>query len=144
MAKQGTASSMNTPDDWRFLADRDLTIAIHLAENMRPIPAEHIAFLCQQSVEKFLKGILVILGDEPPYTHDLPELCKLIEKHRPSFVNISSLCTVITQFSVQPRYDRGLSLSEEDMQIVLAHTKTIKEFLQKEIPELFNTQEEES
>ena len=91
MVEQRTNSPTNTPDDWRFLADRDLAIAVHLAENMRPIPAEHIAFLCQQAVEKFLKGILVILGDEPPYTHDLPELCKLIEKHRSSFVSISSL-----------------------------------------------------
>ena len=46
-------------------------------------------------------------------------------------------CAVITQFSVQPRYDFGLSLSEDDMRLVLVHTKTIKEFLQKEIPELF-------
>jgi hypothetical protein len=31
----------------------------------------------------------------------------------------------------------GISLSEADMRLVLAHTKTIKGFLQKEIPELF-------
>jgi hypothetical protein len=30
-----------------------------------------------------------------------------------------------------------MSLSEEDMRLVLTHTKTIKDFLQKEIPELF-------
>jgi hypothetical protein len=30
-----------------------------------------------------------------------------------------------------------MSLSEDDMRLVLAHTKTIKDFLQKEIPELF-------
>ena len=88
-------------------------------------------------MEKYLKGVLVILGEEPPYTHDLPELCKIAEKHRPSFAGISSQCSVITHFSVQPRYDRGLSLSEDDMRLVLAHTRTIKDFLQKEIPELF-------
>ena len=84
-----------------------------------------------------LKCALVIFGEEPPYTHDLAELCKLAEKYRPSFVSISSLCTIITQFSIQPRYDRGLSLSEKDMSLVLQHTRTIKEFPQKEIPELF-------
>jgi hypothetical protein len=36
-----------------------------------------------------------------------------------------------------PHYDRGLSLSEADMGTVFNHTKTIRDFLQKEIPELF-------
>jgi HEPN domain-containing protein len=132
MAKQS-----NTPGEWRFLVERDLSIAEHLSVNMTPTPTEVVAFFCQQTAEKYLKGALVILGEEPPYTHDLDELCQLAEKHRPSFVSISSLCTIITQFSVQPRYDFGLSLSEEDMRLVLSHTKTTKEFLQKELPELF-------
>ncbi|MDR1869499.1 MAG: HEPN domain-containing protein [Treponema sp.] len=127
----------NTPKDWRLLAERDMAIADHLAATMRPVPSEAIAFHCQQASEKYLKGALVILGEEPPYTHDLDELCSMAERHRPSFVSISSLCTVITHFSVQPRYDMGLSLSEEDMRLVLSHTKTIKDFLLKEIPELF-------
>ena len=131
------AKQTNTPDDWRFLADRDLSVAVHLAENMRPVPTEAIAFHCQQAAEKYLKGALVILGEEPPYTHDLDELCRLAEKHRPSFTGISTMCTIITHFSVQPRYDRGISLSESDMQTVLAHTHTVKEFLLKEIPDLF-------
>ncbi|GHU76664.1 hypothetical protein FACS189461_4490 [Spirochaetia bacterium] len=31
----------------------------------------------------------------------------------------------------------GLDISEADMRLVLAHTRTIKDFLAKEIPELF-------
>jgi len=131
------AKKTNSPEDWRILADRDMSVAEHLAANMIPIPTEIIAFLCQQAVEKYLKGTLVILGVEPPYIHDLDDLCLLAEKQKPSFVNISSLCTIITQFAIQPRYDRGLDLSETDMNLVLEHTKTIKSFLQKEIPELF-------
>ena len=127
----------NAPRDWRLLADDDLAIAEHITANMNPIPTAGAAFHCQQAVEKYLKGALTILGEEPPFTHDLPELCKLIEKHRPSFVSISSLCTIITQFSVQPRYDHGLSLSDDDMRLILSHTRTIKEFLLKEAPELF-------
>jgi HEPN domain-containing protein len=97
----------NTPEDWRFLAERDMTVADHLANTMSPIPTEIIAFFCQQTVEKYLKGVLTILGEEPPYIHDLDDLCSLVEKHRPSFVHIASLCTIITQSSSQPRYDRG-------------------------------------
>ena len=127
----------NTPKNWRLLAERDMSVAEYLAANMRPLPAEAVAFHCQQAVEKYLKGALVILGEEPPYTHDLDELCSIAEKHRPSFVSISSLCTIVTQFSIQPRYDLGLSLSEDDMHLVLSHTKSIKDFLQNEILELF-------
>jgi hypothetical protein len=131
------AKQTNTPKDWRLLAERDMSVSDYLAVNMRPVPTEIIAFHCQQAVEKYLKGALVILGEEPPYIHDLDRLCKLTEKHRPSFVSISSPCAIINYFSVQPRYDLGISLSEDDMRLVLAHTKTIRDFLQKEIPELF-------
>ncbi|MCL2092667.1 MAG: HEPN domain-containing protein [Treponema sp.] len=134
----------NSPEDWVFLADRDLNVANHLAATMHPSPTEIIAFHCQQAVEKYLKGALVIFNEEPPYIHDLDILCSMALKHRASFVSISTLCVTIKYFAVQPRYDRGLSLSEEDMKIVLAHTKTIKEFLQKELPELFQVQEEQS
>jgi HEPN domain-containing protein len=135
------AKQTNTPKEWRLLAERDWAIAEHLSVNMSPVPTEVVAFFCQQTTEKYLKGALVIMGEEPPYTHDLPELCKLAEKPHPSFADISSLCSIITQFSVQPRYDLGLSLSEEDMQLVLAHTKTIREFLQNEIPEFFQDED---
>ena len=46
-------------------------------------------------------------------------------------------CTVITHFAVQPRYDRGLDISEADMRLVIQHARTIKDFLTAEIPELF-------
>ena len=127
----------NAPRDWRILAERDLNVAEHLANNMRPIPTEIIAYHCQQAVEKYLKGTLAVFDDDPPYTHELDELCSMVVRHNSSFAGISSLCTIITQFSIQPRYDLGLSLSEDDMHMVLAHTHTIKEFLQKEMPDLF-------
>jgi HEPN domain-containing protein len=133
------AKQTNTPEDWRVLADRDMTVAEHLANSMVPMPTEIIAFHCQQAAEKYLKGALTVLGEDPPYIHDLDDLCTIAKKHRPSFASIASLCTIITHFSTQPRYDRAVDLSEEDIRLVLAHTKTVRGFLQKEIPELFQT-----
>ena len=127
----------NTPGEWRILAERDINVADYLADNMRPIPTEIVAFHCQQAVEKYLKGVLVILGEDPPYIHDLNKLNMFAEKHHPLFVSIRSPCAVITHFAIQPRYDLGLSLSDDDMRLVLAHTHSIKECLQKEIPQLF-------
>jgi HEPN domain-containing protein len=116
-----------------------MAVADHLAANMYPVPTAIIAFHCQQWVEKYLKGVLVFLGEEPPYIHDLNKLLKLVVKHRPSFGTIVSLCTVITHFAVQPRYDKGLDITEADMLIVLHHARAIRDFLQKEVPELFLT-----
>jgi len=131
------AKQTNTRKEWRRLAERDLAVAEHLVANMYPAPAEIIAYHCQQAAEKYLKGALVTLGITPPYTHDLDELCSLAEANRPAFSAISSQCTVITQFAVQPRYDLGLSLSDADMHLVIQYTRKIKDFLQKEIHELF-------
>ena len=130
-------SQTNTPLDWRLLAEDDWAVAEYLAANMRPTPTQHIAFNCQQAAEKYLKGAIALLGVEPPYTHDLEKLCSIIEKQRPSFVAIFTSCTIVTQFSVQPRYDRGLSISDDDMKLVLTHTKIIRDFLKKEFLELF-------
>ncbi|GHV76074.1 hypothetical protein AGMMS49942_08950 [Spirochaetia bacterium] len=131
------AKQTNSIEGWCGLAERDLSVAEHLIATMFPLPTQIITFHCQQAAEKYLKGALVFLKEEPPYTHDLAELRKLAEKHHPSLVSISYSCSIITQFSVQPRYDWGLDISEADMRLVLAHTKTIKDFLAKEIPELF-------
>jgi HEPN domain-containing protein len=133
------AKQTNSVADWRDLADRDMAVAEHLAVNMHPVPTAIIAFLCQQATEKYLKGALVVFGEEPPYIHDLEELCARAKKHRPSFGTIFTLCSVITHFAVLPRYDKGLDLSEADMRIVLHHARSIRDFLQKEVPELFLT-----
>ena len=135
------AEQTNTAEDWRLLAEDDLTVAEYLNANMRPIPTPHIAFLCQQAAEKYLKGALVILGVEPPYTHDLILLYNLSEKLRSSYVSIFSSCSIVTQFSVQTRYDRGLCISDDDIRLVIAHTKIIRDFLQKEIPEMFKAED---
>lgn len=127
----------NTYNEWRILAERDLAVADHLATNMHPFPNEIIAYHCQQAAEKYLKGALVILGETPPYTHDLDALCMLAEKHRPNFSDISTHCTTITQFSIQPRYDLGLSLADTDMRLVLRYAHEVKAFLENEIPQLF-------
>ena len=65
------AKQTNTSREWRLLAERDMSVANYLAANMRPVPAEAIVFHCQQAAEKYLKGVLVIVGEDPPYIHDL-------------------------------------------------------------------------
>jgi len=126
----------NAPEEWRLLAERDMAAAEYLA-GMYPPLNEIIAYHCQQAAEKYLKGVLVTFGEEPPYIHNLDELCISAEKYRPSFSAILSFCTKISQFAVQPRYDFGMSLSDTDMRLVLDYTRKIRAFLEKEVPEMF-------
>ncbi len=126
----------NAPKEWRILAERDMAAAEYLAKMYPPLN-EIIAYHCQQATEKYLKGVLVTLGEEPPYTHNLDELCVSAEKYRPSLSAILSFCTKISQFAVQPRYDFGISLSDMDMRLVLEYARKIKAFLEKEVPEMF-------
>jgi HEPN domain-containing protein len=131
------SNQTNTPQEWLALAERDFNVAEYLASNMRPIPTEIICFHCQQAVEKYLKGVITLQGEEPPYTHDLALLCKLCEKHSTEFSKISASCSIITQFGVQPRYDNAMNITESDMNSVLRYVNMIKDFLKKEMPQLF-------
>jgi HEPN domain-containing protein len=102
----------NKTAGWVFFANQDMVAAKALIEYVESTGAEitgEIAFLCQQAIEKFLKGYLVEHGKEPRKIHDLLALYsevksisdwnldeKLLEK-------ISDLYTVI-------RYPRNISL----------------------------------
>lgn len=86
------AKQTNSVEDWRILAERDLSVADHLVITMIPMPTQIITFHCQQAAEKYLKGALVFLKEEPPYTHDLDELCSIAEKHRPQPIGIYRSC----------------------------------------------------
>lgn len=59
----------NHSQSWLEKAYQDLYSAECLMEH-HPAPYEVICFQCQQAVEKSLKCILTLHGEEPPKTHD--------------------------------------------------------------------------
>ncbi len=131
------AKKTNIPREWRLLAEEDMEM-VSLAVNRNPPLNEPAVFHCQQAVEKYLKGVLVVLGEEPPHTHDLTKLRLLAEKHRPAFSAISASCSILSRYSVIPRYDFDLrNTSDADMSLILQHIQEIKTFLEQEVPELF-------
>jgi len=66
-----------------------------------------------------------------------PKDWRLLAERDMSIADHLSVNMTPIPISVQPRYDLGMSLTVEDMRLVLMHTKTIRDFLQKEIPGLF-------
>lgn len=62
---------------WHKLAQDDLKVAVLSSDNGIYLQA---AFHCQQAIEKSIKGLIIYLLDtEPPYTHDLIRLYKILE-----------------------------------------------------------------
>ena len=114
--------------EWFRFADRDLNSAEYLF-TMHPQPYEIICYLCQQSVEKHLKGYLIFKGiTEPPKIHNLETLNDLCKEYDELFEANSKLCSILTPYGVQPRYPNEIHIEEHHMQKALEYAKQIKDF----------------
>ena len=85
------------------IARRDL----HAAKGMIDASVFHEAvwgFQVQQVVEKALKAWLYLLDQDPPFTHDLVALYKLLERIQVDITPYRELAR-FTDFAVQIRYD---------------------------------------
>src|SRR5215210_1205652 len=80
--------TVDDPLAWRGFADGDLRTARILSEREDAGSFAHvITFHAHQSAEKYLKGLLVANGEEPPRVHALPELLRLAIMHAPDLDN---------------------------------------------------------
>ncbi|MDR1453222.1 MAG: HEPN domain-containing protein [Candidatus Margulisbacteria bacterium] len=120
--------------EWLRFAEMDLSSAEFLLRH-RPLPKEIICFHCQQSVEKLLKGILIINNTEAPRTHDLRELFSQIKDFVPNNNLIKSACIELDQYSVQPRHPEEIHITEEDVHSAVKQAKKVLEFLKSLFPD---------
>jgi len=116
---------------WFSLAEQDLNIAKNSAITMHPIPVERICNLCQQSVEKDLKGYLLLNDVEFPKTHDLSVILAIFANINPEFAKFRKQCVYLTKFAVMPRYPNQLQITEDDATAAIRFAEEIKEFCQK-------------
>lgn len=63
--------------EWVTKAENDLRNAVHTLEMGHECPTDTVCFHAQQSIEKYLKALLVIEGVDFPRTHELAELAAL-------------------------------------------------------------------
>jgi len=63
-----------------------------------------ICFQCQQTVEKYLKGFLVLHTKKVPRIHDLPELVKICSKINKEFSKFLEKASILSQFYIITRY----------------------------------------
>jgi HEPN domain-containing protein len=119
--------------EWLRFAENDLGNGEYLLDR-KPLPVELICFLCQQSAEKGLKGLLVLGKIIPPKTHDLEKLYALCEPAAQNIKTIWSQCNVLNQYSVQPRYPHEENITQEDADEAIKSARTILAFVKKFYP----------
>ena len=74
---------------WQSYAEDDLRTAEFLLKNKRPVV--HTIFHCHESLEKYLKAVIIYQKKAFPYTHDLEILlsvCTMEEKDELALSNI--------------------------------------------------------
>lgn len=94
---------------WFEKAEHDLLSAERLIE-IKPSILDTACFHCQQTVEKYLKGLLVANGIEPEHTHHIPSLLKACSEIDPVFASIDAKS--LDNFSVIVRYPHNAELPE--------------------------------
>jgi HEPN domain-containing protein len=92
--------------EWFARAEREIETAQLLYDLQGHVDA--VAYHMQQTIEKYLKGYLVLNGKEPPWIHELDSLLKKVKKFSPDLYQpFIELCEKATKFYVEGRYPPG-------------------------------------
>lgn len=86
-----------------------------------------IAFACQQSIEKSIKGFLSFHNSRFPKTHDLQTLSKQALEIEPNLKSLSIDVKRITEFAVTYRYpDAALDpITQKELKATLVQAQTV-------------------
>jgi HEPN domain-containing protein len=107
---------------WKTISEDDLRMAQLAHTNGMFL---HAAYNCQQAVEKILKGyILLFTNQDPPYTHDLVRLYRVVPQVTISLGFAESVYANLTAFYLGTRYP-----SHRDGIAKNLSSKTVEEYL---------------
>jgi len=113
---------------WIEKADHDLGTAILTFKHI-PEFRDTIAFHCQQSVEKYLKGYLFFLEIEFRRYHDLIYLAELICQKDPINNELIIKLTELEDYAVEIRYpDAEIELTDEEIQNAISISKEVRSY----------------
>ena len=90
-----------SPREWLAYAKSDLTIARAKTEGVLP---EMGCFHAQQAAEKSIKAVLILLGVDFPYTHDIAHLATLVDRSEVDYAKPLEDAIELTQYAVLARY----------------------------------------
>jgi HEPN domain-containing protein len=114
---------------WIEKADHDLGTA-QVTYLYIPKYRDTIAFHCQQSVEKYLKGYLYFLDIPFKRTHSLNYSLSLLSQQVEISDELFDIATVLEDFAVEIRYpDTTIDLSDDDILQAFKIAKIFRDFV---------------
>jgi len=87
----------------------------------------------QQAGEKLLKAFLALFLDEPPWTHNLGELCKNCMDYDVAFETVLDDASDLTGFATRTRYPGDESFDTQDAEEAIEKAGRIFMFVQARI-----------
>ena len=123
-------------NQWFEIAADDLEVANGCLHKYHPPKLAIACYHSQQAAEKSLKGFLTYCDIEPPYIHDLAELCKMCIEHDTSFAEILDLCNEINPYSVITRYPKEKKITEYMAKNAIDQAQKVHGFCLAKVPEL--------
>ena len=119
--------------EWFQLADEDFKYAedtFRETENYRMI-----CFVCQQVVEKYLKGYLQFKNIYFPKIHNLVALLSLANQAYKNFLDFENNCKILDKYYIETRYPGGaLDIFEKQRaQEAINLTQEIIDFIKQKI-----------
>lgn len=107
-------------------AENDLKAALKLANELNAITCFH----CQQSAEKYIKGLLLFLQIDFKKSHDLVYLLELLSLEIPD--DIFDASDYLNEYAVETRYPGDYEeITNNEATKAIGHTKLIKQFILK-------------
>jgi HEPN domain-containing protein len=114
---------------WIEKADHDLGTA-QVTFLYIPKYRDTIAFHCQQSVEKYLKGYLFFLDIKFEKKNSLNYLLSLVSKIDAISNELFDIASELEDFAIEIRYpDTTIDLSDDDLQQAFKIAKIFREFV---------------
>ena len=112
--------------EWFNFAEKDLKAAEKLFKDFNNI----VCFHCQQSSEKYIKGLLVLLQIDFKKSHNLSYLLELLTQDIPDDIMLAA--EFLNEYAVEARYPGDFAtISDKEAQKALNFAKTIKKYIIK-------------
>ncbi len=137
---------MQNSNDYLILAERDFKICI-LSE--KEFPADYAvsaaAYHIQQAIEKSLKGLILIYGETPEFTHNIAKLRVCSERLGIKIPEeLEDISDMLTAWESTTRYDPFIDFSEKKYSKAKKIYTELSELLRQEIASVQNIEADEA
>ena len=121
---------------WLAKAENDLKAVKHLL-TFEDSPTDVISFHCQQSVEKYLKSYLTLVGVRVKKTHDLETILYLCIRDNKDFKELDSEeISNLTFYAVEIRYpEEYIELTISEAEELYKIARKVRDFVRGKLRE---------